>query len=327
MRNALLAVLCFAVVTPSFAKDRVARFHQPVDLNLKIMPNNSPAALKAFATAREALKAGNRSEIGASAIYDNRSTRLVLIPVVGNAVSGGGTHYRSDITFVNWNLDDQRVQFLYMPSNNPAANIVATGTIPGDRPPFTIIDFVGQELNTTGIGALLILPIDAFDEFDDNAALDVHSRIYTDAPKPNTTRGTVSLQFPGVDPSHLQGEYEALVLGLRQDANFRTNVGLVNLEDFPIQFSVLMVPESAPPGTQLREVLITVQSLSMIQQSLPTDELPGPFSLIVGVNQDVPNDDQWWTTYAASVDNFTGDGWVAMGATILDDEDLDDRGF
>ncbi|HEU4521492.1 MAG TPA: hypothetical protein VFT12_05790 [Thermoanaerobaculia bacterium] len=325
MRSAFVALLCLAVVSPLVAEPRRAPFAPQPELNLTFVPNDSPAALKAFASARAALK-HSAGGVGAAAIADNRSARLILIPVVGNAPASGGTHYRSDITFVNWNVSSQRVQFIYMPSGNPGGTIIATGTLPGDRPPFTIIDFVGSQLQATGIGGLLILPVDAADDFDDSAAIDAHSRIYTNAPQPNTTRGTVSMQFPGIDPSHLQGEYEAVVLGLRQDADFRTNVGIVNLESFPITFSVLMVPESAPPGTQLTEVSITVQALSMIQQALPADR-PGPFNLIVGVEQDIPNDDQWWTTYAASVDNYTHDGWVAIGATILDDEGLDDRGF
>jgi hypothetical protein len=308
----VFAGLCLVVALPLFAERK---------LDLRIVDTGDGARVRALPKVQKALK-HYREGVGASAIYDNRATRLVLIPVIGNAVTGRGEHFKSDITFVNYNVDDQRVEMIYMPSGNPGGTVVLRGPLPGDVPPFTIADFVGTEIEDRigTIGALLILPIDANDDFDPNGAIDAHSRIHT--PIPAMPQASVSMQFPGVDPSHLQGEYEAINLGLRQDADFRTNVGIVNLEDFPIEFVATMFPEN---GTQFSESTITVQGLAMIQQGLPNPTI-GPFNLIVSVNQDIPGDNQWWSTYAASVDNISGDGWVSIASVMLDDEDLDDRG-
>ena len=324
MRKIFVAVICLAVALPALAANRLAGSQAvaPVDLQVRIHPTGSIEAARTIAAARQAVK-HSRSGIGASAVTDNRSTRLVLIPVVGDAISGGGTHYKSDVTFVNYEEASQDVDFIYMPNGNPAGLIAARGTLPGGRPPFTIVDFVGTQLRHSGIGALLIFPVDGAGQFDPTAAIDAHSRIYT--PQPANPAGTVSMQFPGVDPGHLEGEYQAMILGLRQGGGFRTNFGIVNLEDFPISFSVTVFPESAAPGTQLNVVDVTVQPLSMIQQAI-ADPGSGPINIVVGVEQDIPGDDQWWTAYGASVDNITGDGWVGIAAAMLDDEDLTDRG-
>ena len=323
MRKAFAAVACLAVALPALAERRSAGPNvAPVDLQMRVHAPGSHEAVRTIAAARAAVQ-HSRSGIGASAVTDNRSTRMIVIPVVGDAISGGGTHYKSDVTLVNYNESSQPMNALYMPNGNPAGTIAASFSIPGDRPPFTIIDFVGTQLGVSGIGALLLVPVDGTGEFDPNAAIDAHSRIYT--PQPANPAGSVSMQFPGVDPSHLEGEYQGMIMGLRHQNGFRTNFGIVNLEQFPIDFSVTVFPETASPGTQLTVVNVTIQPFSMLQQVIP-DTVSGPVNIVVAVEQDIPGDDQWWTAYGASVDNITGDGWVGIAAAMLDDEDLDERG-
>jgi hypothetical protein len=323
MKRAAVWIAALCLASPIYAARRldVTRLQPaaPDSFRLEILPNGREEALKLMRSLRESMRT---PRVRANAIADNRSVRGLVIPAVGSVRGANNTFFRSDITFVNWNDTAQRVGIVFLPQNNPAGTVTATTTLPGNRPPFTIADFVGTQLQREGLGALIILPIDAAGNVDDNGAIDAYSRIYT--PQPGAVRGTVSQPFPAVDPAFLDGQYEGAILGLRLDADFRTNYGIVNLSDVPLPFSVLVVPESAPPGTQLVQIDVTLPALSMTQSAV-TSGANGQMNLIVGVEADIPNDEFSWIAYASTTDNTTGDGYVSIAAAIFADEDLDDR--
>jgi hypothetical protein len=282
----------------------------------------SPVILTAVELSKDPAFAGQlMNQVRAAhptAVINNSSSRSFVIPAAGSVRGAGNTFFRSDITLANWNETPQDVAVLWLPNGGTA--ITYATTFPGDRPPFTIQDFVGTVLNQSGLGALVFLPITSAGAFDPNGAIDGFSRIWT--PQPNVA-GTVSQPFTGVDPNHLKGEYEAFILGLRQDASYRTNFGIVNLFNTPLKFVMTVFPESAPAGTQLAEVSVTIPAMSMVQQGLGSGPYSTPVNLAVNVDEDVPNDDQIWTAYASSTDNITGDGWVSIATKDLGDEDLD----
>lgn len=288
---------------------------EPVSLTVDPLPDGRDVALRALKQARE-LSAGR---IHASAVADNRSSRSVVIPAAGSVRGNFGTFFKSDITFANWNTTSQKVLVLWLP-NGATAPVSFSTTLPGNRPPFTVQDFVGTVLGQSGLGALVFVPVTASNAFDPNAAIDVFSRIWT--PQPNAT-GTVSQPFPGVDPDHMTGEYEGVIMGLRQEAAYRTNYGVVNLNDTALAFAVSVFPESAPAGTQIATDKFTLQPLTMTQRSAPGGNYTSPINIFVNVDQDVPNNNQSWTAYASSTDNTTGDGWVSIVSKDWDDEDLD----
>jgi len=256
-----------------------------------------------------------------AAVINNSSSRSFVIPAAGSVHGAGNTFFRSDITLVNWNATPQDVAVMWLPSGGTA--ITYRTTFPGDRPPFTSQDFVGTVLNQSGLGALVFLPITSTGAADPNGAIDGFSRIWT--PQPNVA-GTVSQPFNAVDPNHLKGQYEAFILGLRQDASYRTNFGIVNLYSTPLKFVMTVFPESAPPGTQLAEFSLTIPAMSMVQQGLGSGPYSSPVNLAVNVDEDVPNHAQIWTAYASSTDNITGDGWVSIATKDFADEDLDSLG-
>src|SRR2546427_622374 len=74
----------------------------------------------------------------------------------------------------------------------------------------------------------LVIPVDGL------------SRIYTKQPGSN---GTVSQEFPTVDADYFSAQNSAASLGLRQDAGFRTNYGIVNIDSAPHAFHVRFVGE------------------------------------------------------------------------------------
>jgi hypothetical protein len=250
------------------------------------------------------------------AVISSSSARAVLIPAAGSVHGGGNTFFRSDITMVNYSDNAQDVAVIWIPNGGTATTFKTT--FPGDRPPFTQQDFVGTLLNRSGLGSLMFIPVTSSGAVDTHGAIDVYSRIWT--PQPGSS-GTVSQPFGGVDPEAIAHEYEAIIMGLRQDPGYRTNVGIVNLSMQPLDFTVDIFPEAAAPGTDITEIHITVQPLSMVQQPI-TGSYNTPVNLIVSVDSDIDASKLIWSTYASSTDNVTGDGWVSIGAKDLDDEDL-----
>ena len=232
MRKLALVSLALVLAVPMEARKlrtmaRRAPAAEPIVLKAEEVPDGAAAALRLLSQLREAT-AREKATVHAQSILYNGSARAVLIPAAGSVRGSNGTFFRSDITFVNYNDADQRVGVIWM-QNGAAAPETFTMTVPGARPPFTLNDFVGTTLQRTGLGALLFVPVDISGNPDlDDSAIDIFSRIWT--PQPNAT-GTVSQPFPGVDPDNLTGDYEALVLGLRQDSAYRTNVGIVNLNN------------------------------------------------------------------------------------------------
>lgn len=297
MRNLAAAVLMLLVVVPASAREfqRLA---------------SSPARFeRLMSQVREA-------QLQPSAIINNRSTRVVVIPAAGNASGANATYFRSDVTLVNLNDEDQDVVVFWMPNGNPAGLVTFEATVePG--PPFTYVDFVGSTLELSGVGSLLFLPVDAGGNLDPNGALDAYSRIWS--PAPNGAAGTFSQPFPGVDLFHLDGEYEALLLGLRHDASFRTNYGIVNLSDFDLPFEITIFNND---GVVVSEIPLTVRSGEMVLRALPAASY-GNISILVSVTTDVPASSFEWTTFASSTDNFNGDGWVSIGSKPYSDDDID----
>jgi hypothetical protein len=259
-----------------------------------------------------------RRDVGANAIIINRSGRQLVIPSAGSVRGANNTFYRSDVTFANWNLDDQDIAIAWFPNNNPDGFEVFAATLPGGVPPFTVEDFVGAFLELEGLGALVFLPIFE-DDFDPDAAIDIYSRIWS--PQPNAS-GIVSFPFPAVDFNHLNGEFEAIILGLRQDSAHRTNVGIVNHSfEVDLVFRVSVLTED---GIVAETDLISLPAGSMTQRPIPSGAF-GNFSLLVEVDDpddELPSDFQW-TAYASSNNNISNDGWVSIAANPYDDDDLD----
>jgi hypothetical protein len=222
-----------------------------------------------------------------------------LIPAAGNVAGAGGTHFRSDITIINYNSTPQRVAVGWMPAgqNNCASPTQVITLNPGWR---YFEDFVGSTLGQTGLGALLFLGVDAAGNADDNAELDGFSRIWT---RQANSTGTSSQQFPPVGLDDLVGSLEAYSIGLRHDSGFRTNAGVVNLDNAAHTWDVeVWGAGMSSPAT----FAITAQPCSLQQGAIPAGNY-GP--LLLSFQQRSPTG-LYWTAYGSSTDNVTGDGWI-----------------
>lgn len=244
-----------------------------------------------------------RQDRATNAIFIDASTSDFIIPSAGSLEGGGGTFFRSDITIINHENAEREIAIVWLARNSTVGIDAPTFQLTMPRGPLTIVtfhDMVGQELGLTGLGALWFTGVDEFGEPDFSANIDGFSRIWT--PQPNST-GTVSQQFPAATVVNLLTETDVYALGLRQDANFRSNIGIVNLESIPLDFQVVLIGDGVNIARD-----VTVPAFGMVHSAAPAGN-HGDFMVIF-----IPPSDDFifWTAYATSNDNLTGDGWVAL---------------
>jgi hypothetical protein len=310
--TALLFILVLAI--PAFARDARPKLKRlaPGSLKVERLANPRAHALRILRQAREATK-----NPGAEAIIVNRSARALVIPAAGNVPGQGGTHFRSDITFANWNSEDQLLGIMWLPNGNPDGLELMVTMMPA-LSIFTEEDFVGGFMDLEGLGSIILFPLAGeAGDFDPDAAIDAYSRIWT--PQPGAT-GTVSQPFPAVEPDYMTNEEAGIILGLRQDAGYRTNYGILNISEDDLTFELDIFAEG---GQDPETRTITVPSLSMIQTSIPGGNF-GPLSIGLSLPTPPTINDFTWLGFASSTDNFTGDGWVSIVANPWDDDRLDE---
>jgi hypothetical protein len=158
-------------------------------------------------------------------------------------------------------------------------------------------DFVGTTLGTSGLGTILVIATDSAGNPDELAEIDGFSRIWT--PQPGSS-GSVSQAFESIDiEDNLATSY---AYGLRQDASFRTNVGLVNPYAGANTFTVFV--NGTGGSTTFTQ---TVQPYSMEQVAIPAGNWGDLYIRVSSADSNF----NWWSAYGTSVDNVTGDGWVS----------------
>jgi hypothetical protein len=251
-------------------------------------------------TARSAKSARRPSRIRPNVIELETADSAFLIPAAGSVQGSNGTFFRSDVTFANFNGVTQNlgVGWLQTGKDNSSSPLTFF-TIPANSI-ITVNDFVATTLKTSGLGGLLVL---AFDDTgkntDTEAFIDGFSRIWT--PQPGSA-GTVSQSFPAVSLFDAVGDFTAFALGLRQDADYRTNVGVVNLDSVVHTWTITSLNTNATMTLQ-------VQPFSLSQTGVPASFAGSSGNLSLAY--DVTGTDFTWSAYASSVDNLTGDGWVS----------------
>lgn len=257
------------------------------------------AEAKAYAEARRA-----------KAVSDVRAVGLMVFPAAGSVPGSAGTFFRSDVTLINYDSTAQDVVFYWMANNSTSRDLPAVRVTMQPATVYTFEDFVGNQFQFQGLGAMYAIPVNG-DQTDLDASVDGFSRIWTN--QPNAT-GTVSQPFPATDPFSFYILETAAILGLRHDPSYRTNFGLLNLDNEPHRFRV----QFAGSKGLTNEIEVTMQPQTMIQQGIPAGDYG---HLIIRVTSDDP--ESWWLTYASSTDNITGDGWVSIGSGVLTPAQLD----
>jgi hypothetical protein len=323
MRKMALLLLLTAITLPLDARNltRLSRMviGNPASITFSDVDPQLPARLLAQVRARHIAHA---QSVRASAITDSISARVFIIPAAGSLAAGGGAlFFRSDVTLVNYRTTAQQVLagFWAQGSTNTLdVSHYKTLTLPPSQY-VTIQDFVAAGLNTSGLGTLVFVPYTGTD-FDLNSAIDGFSRIYTKQPGSN---GTVSQPFDAVDPDTLSAQYiaEGVAMGLRQDADFRTNFGIVNVDPAQHVYKLTFAGEKMQT-TQT----YTVPAYGMIQQAIPAGDY-GAVQIVYQVTDVSSSTLVSWVGYASSTDNVTGDGWVSIASADFTPDELDLIGY
>lgn len=248
---------------------------------------------------------------GASGLSTPRaSSNQILIPAAISAPGANGTEFRSDIRITNQRGDrSQRVELRWLPRDGapgPAASFV---TIVEIQPHQTLAsdDFVRDVMRRGDLGAIIVHPLDANGEHDPGARLHATARVWT--PQPGTA-GTSSQSFPPIPLSNIVNE-NVVILGHRRNEQYRTNVGIVNLDGGAHTFVVTVSGETPTLVAELYHV--TVPPLALVQFPVVGVQQE---QLRIDVEEDVVEGGPrltFWTAYASSVDNVTGDGWTTVG--------------
>lgn len=220
-----------------------------------------------------------------------------IIPAAGSLQGNQGTYYRSDVTLSNRRSVAQKIAVLWIAQGvNNGGSAVMYFNLPASTVSFQD-DFVAKSLGKSGLGSIVVIGVDAANNPDSNAQLDGFSRIWT--PQPNVS-GTVSQEFAAV--AYDDSLATSYGYGLRQDAQFRTNIGFVNLHATANTFTVAVVGTGGTTSfTQ------AVLPYSMQQRSIPAGNWGNFFVRVSSATGNF----NWWSAYASSTDNITGDGWVS----------------
>jgi len=241
------------------------------------------------------------SKIGSNVIEVETADIAFIIPAAGSVQGANGTFFKSDFSLGNFNNSDQKVGIGWLAVGvDNSQKPLQFFTIPANTVA-SYNDFVGTQLNTSGLGALLVIAYDSTGQNVDNSALiDGFSRIWT--PQPGVANGTVSQGFPAISIQDSEGDFTAYAMGLRQDSNFRTNVGIVNLDTVAHSWTVQSLTGA--------KSTVTVQPFSLTQGSIAAGSAPASGYVTLQIT---PTDtaDFFWSAYGTSVDNVTGDGWVS----------------
>ena len=248
-------------------------------------------------------------------IFQDTTATQFLLPVVGSVPGANGTVWHSSTVISNFRDASQRVAFTFLKQGAAVSAPVYRTLVPyangGDIG--LVSDDIVQTLGFSGLGSLLVQAVDANGNLDPNGKIDGFSRIWTDQPATSacaSPSGTMSQSAPAVPVNGLVGsQFSAFSVGSRQDDNYRTNVGLVNLSNAPQTFRVNIFGSNNFAEADFN---VTVPAMSMVQTAIPAGNF-GTMSVIfalLGSNVSTVN----WAAYATTVDNRTGDSWLRNAA-------------
>ena len=223
-----------------------------------------------------------------------RAADIVYLPAVGRLPGVGGSFFKTDVTITNTSTSRVVVQVAYVEgsgdnSTAPDSVITLPTLLPGERR--QLIDIAQSALDRDAANGYLIFF--ACREGGDCTSCDtdgsdclnitVQGRVYNDTPG-----GTFGQSFPGLPwyshaafTSSTQGTDRLSINGVRNNSDYRTNIGLVNASQFSSTVLRLRLFNSA--GTQIAEM----------------DQALGPLGRI-----------QFPVTQIAA--GFTGDGYVTV---------------
>ena len=243
----------------------------------------------------------SRNPVKAAVIGIDDYSANFLIPGAGSVQGSNGTFFRSDLSISNLRSVDQVIGVGWMAQavDNRAA-LLTYFLIPANTTS-NQDDFVGIALGKSGLGAIIVFASTASSPHTNDSAgqLNAFSRIWTYQPG---SSGTVSQGFPAISLTDSIGSLVGRIIGLKQSSQYRTNIGIVNLDSVQHTWTVRSIATGALFS-------ITVPAVSMNQQAAPANSGSAAGNAAYALQSD--GFGFWWSAYGTSVDNITGDGWVS----------------
>lgn len=216
-----------------------------------------------------------------------RAADIVYLPAVARLQGAAGSFFKTDVTIINTSASRAVVQVAYVEGsgdNSTAVNTLITlpTFAPGERR--ELIDIARSALNReTANGYLIFFSCREggnCTNCDSNGGeclnIAVQGRIYNDTPG-----GTFGQSFPGIPwysyaslNSTAEGTDRLSINGVRNTADYRTNIGLVNASQFSSTNLRLRLFNNA--GTQVGEMDQTLGPLGRIQ--FPVTQIASGFT-------------------------------------------------
>lgn len=238
-------------------------------------------------------------------IIPRAAAARVIVPVAGNTAGANGTYYRSDISIINLRNATQRIQLFWYPLGMPGnLTPLAVLTLPPQQGTSSE-DFVGEIVQTTGLGGIELVGVTEQGVFDPNAQIHVTSRIWT--PRPDGAAGTMSQTLPAIVGDQTDTANLKAVFGLRRGTQYRLNVGVMNPANTTQRFRFTVA---------VGGVVTDTFELDVAPRSIRQELVPGTSSGLVQVLiEDIGGGAGEWQGWASSVDNQSGDAWsqIAVG--------------
>jgi hypothetical protein len=233
---------------------------------------------------------------------DHHPAAALVLPA-GDVDGAEGTHFRTDLELMNHRLVEANVWIGYYAGGflygDPAAEAWLTIPALSTR---IVPNVTGGFFGAPGmLGSIVInSPHNGLDRFNADAKLTATYRIWT--PSPGNPEGSMSQSSRAVDLEALpRGDQVRRVIGVRLDAAFRCNVGIASGSYHSRMFRITA---SSPSGSVTTTVSVAGSNLTQV--ALPAANL----GYVTVTIQPLDPRDDWWTAYATSVDNVSGDSWL-----------------
>jgi hypothetical protein len=242
-----------------------------------------------------------RSALRPMSVITESGASSFVFPVGINAAGKNGTFFKTDAVISNNRGLAQEVLVVWLPAGVSGIGLGLTRYTLDANTVYFLSDFLGTgtgDLNKSGVGSIMVTGVLAgTSTVDTDAFLDGSIRIWTFEPG---SSGTNSFNMAPTSDS-VSGTGLATALGLRQDAGFRTNVGIVNLDSVNSHTWAVRV---VGVGSEMT-FPVTVPPLSMQQVAVPS--LVNYGDIFVEFTPDSGSFS--WSAYGVSADNVTGDAW------------------
>jgi hypothetical protein len=296
-RNLFLATLILALVTPILAAADVLEKAEGPTPTLGELMSKQPAT---------------RSSQGIITGSGYGFESQLLVPVVIRAPGKNNTFYTMDYFLMNGRGATQEVLIGFMPSGVTGVNQPTFRYQLAANTTYSIPDFLGSgqgDLNISGVGSLLITAVlSGTGNMDTNGQLYGAARIWTQ--EPGSSSATTSFTEWAVEPGVIHGPGEVAVIGARQNANFRANFGVVNLDVLNARtWTVTVITTTGSTAT----ATATIPPLSMGQVAVPSTVDGGTNGYLLLHFTPPSSMSAAWYAFGTSADQINGDAWYSVG--------------